>query len=113
MAPHHTAPKMQTDSLYSSMTILTCPPELVRGKEQVLLTAAVHEVERNSVQLDMSQVHTIDAAGLGILLTLHRYAENSGTRFEVISPAPRVLELLALTHLDSVLHVTKDHLTAA
>lgn len=112
MTPHTAAPKAQTTDR-CTMTILICPAELVRGKEQVLLTKAVQEVEKNSLQLNMSQVHTIDAAGLGALLKLHHYAEKAGTRLELVAPAPRVLTLLTLTHLDSVLHVCKDHLTAA
>jgi anti-anti-sigma factor len=81
---------------------IVCPPALVRGQEQPLLSLAMPALEKGDLTLDMSQVQMVDAAGLGMLVVLHHCAAQSGHRLRLLNPGPRVAQLLSLTRLDSV-----------
>jgi anti-anti-sigma factor len=82
---------------------LECPPELIRGQEDRLLTLLLPIIEHNDLVLDMSRVATIDAAGIGLLVFLRQYAERAGNTLMLINPSHRVQEMLSLVHLDDVL----------
>jgi len=82
---------------------LECPPELILGQEDRLLTLILPIVERTDLVLDMSRVAAMDAAGIGLLVFLRQCAERAGNSFVLINPSRRVLEMLTLVHLDAVL----------
>lgn len=82
---------------------LVCPPQLVRGKETELLAQALPLVEKSGLLLDMSQVQALDAAGVGLLMTLRQMAERSGTSLLLIDPSLRTRQILALLRLDEIL----------
>lgn len=58
--------------------------------------------------LDCSGLEVIDAAGLGLVVGLHRRAHAIGRRLVLADPKPRVLRLLAVTRLHRVLHLERD-----
>jgi anti-anti-sigma factor len=89
---------------------LECPQKLIRGQEDRLLMLALPLVEKCGLTLDMSQVGELDAAGIGTLVFLWQCAERAGRPFALVNPSRRVLQLLALVHLDDILI---DHHTAA
>lgn len=49
--------------------ILQCQGRIVRGEETTILCAAVQQHGRD-ISLDLSGVSTIDAAGIGLLVSL-------------------------------------------
>jgi anti-anti-sigma regulatory factor len=55
--------------------------------------------------LDLAEVATIDAAGLGLLMFLNTSASIGGMELKLINPTQRARELLTLTNLDSVLEI--------
>ena len=86
--------------------LLHCSGRLVAGKEVSRLREAVMcQVEKRSVQLDLAGVEGIDAAGLGLLVSLHTLGCVVGFELQVRNPVRRVRKLLELTRLDSVLGI--------
>jgi len=86
--------------------LLRCSGRLVAGKEVLRLREAVMcQADKRSVQLDLAGVEAIDAAGLGLLVSLHTLAWVVGFGFQVWNPVPRVRSLLKLTRLESVLDI--------
>ena len=86
--------------------LLRCSGRLVAGKEVLRLREAVMcQAEKRSVQLDLAGVAGIDAAGLGLLVSLHTLGCVVGFELQVRNPVRRVRKLLELTRLDSVLGI--------
>jgi len=56
--------------------------------------------------LDLSDVSSIDAGGLGELVELRQWAIDSARTFTVLNPSERVRELVVATNLQFVLDVT-------
>ena len=79
---------------------------LVAGNEVLRLREAVMcQSDKRSVQLDLAGVEATDAAGLGLLVSLHTLGYVVGFGLQVQKPVPRVRTLLKLTRLDSVLDI--------
>ena len=57
--------------------------------------------------VDVSPIEIIDAAGLGLLVSTHRRADQMGRRMLLLDPQPRLLRLLAVTRLHRVLHLDR------
>jgi anti-anti-sigma factor len=84
---------------------LVCAGRLVLGVEaETLRCMAMSRPERN-VLLELSRVDGIDAAGLGLLIELHRWAERRAASLTVANPSPAAHRLLVLTNLDRVLRI--------
>jgi anti-sigma B factor antagonist len=88
------------------VSIFRCVGRIVAGEEVAILKRAVlcHQ-NGNVVMLDLSEVFTMDGAGLGLLAFLAGWTRVVGIRLKVLSPSARVQQLLELTNLDSVLEV--------
>ena len=77
--------------------------EIVRGQEDKFLGQLEPMVRNHSIELDMSPVERIDAAGIAALIRLYCDAVQAGRRFTVLNPKPHVRELLAIVGIDRVL----------
>jgi anti-anti-sigma factor len=64
--------------------------------KQRLLSALMGKA---GLQLDLSAVSELDAAGLQVLLLVQREAERLSLVVEFADPSPAVAEVLAITHL--------------
>jgi anti-anti-sigma factor len=84
----------------SDAVILQCSGRLVRGEETTLLCAAVQQHGR-TVVLDLREVGAIDAAGIGVLISL----QAAGVYLKLLSPTAPVRELLRITKLESVFEI--------
>jgi anti-anti-sigma factor len=58
------------------------------------------------VVLDLSEVEAIDAGGLNLLVSLHRWTEASRMHLKLVNPRPFVNEILTRTHLDCVFEIS-------
>jgi anti-anti-sigma factor len=87
----------------SDAVILQCSGRLVRGEETTLLCSAVQQHGR-TVILDLQGVDTIDAAGIGVLISL----QAAGIYIKLINPNAQVRELLRITKLDSVFEICES-----
>jgi anti-anti-sigma factor len=64
---------------------------------------------KGDLTIDCSALTFIDAAGIAVLLGLHRHHERRGSRLVLVDPSPSVVRLLALTKLRTVFNVrTKE-----
>ena len=88
------------------VTILQCFGRIVRGEETALLCAAVQQNDRNII-LDLSEVDVIDAAGIGLLVSL----QAAGIYLKLMNPTKRVREILKVTELESVFEICEFHST--
>lgn len=86
---------------------LTITHELVRQRlpaVQVLLDQALARRPARLV-LDLAQCPTIDAAGIELLLALHRRLWGSEGRLALRRPTARVRRLLEIAHATKVLQI--------
>ena len=92
--------------------MVSCKGRVVYGGETAALSTKVAELLPRSRQLvlELSQVETIDGAGLGELMILFNLARAHDCAMKLVAPSPRVRGLLELTNLHTVfeIHSTLD-----
>lgn len=79
-----------------NQVILRCRGRIVAGEEETLLCTALRYSQ--DIILDLADVETIDAAGLGLLVSL----QAAGTYLKLANVPRQVRELLHVTELLSV-----------
>jgi anti-sigma B factor antagonist len=83
--------------------VLRCVGRIVAGDPiRALQDAVMCQVGKRLVVLDLAEVDTIDAAGLGSFIFLKTLACVAGMEFRLMSVSERIRELLNVTRLDSV-----------
>jgi len=82
--------------------VLQCEGRLVRAEETNLLCAAVQHHGREII-LDLAEVTAIDAAGIGVLISL----QAAGVYVKLANPTEAVREVLRLTNLDSIFEISE------
>jgi anti-anti-sigma factor len=80
--------------------ILQCQGRIVSGEETAILCAAMAQQGRN-VALDLAEVTALDAAGIGVLVSL----QAAGIYIRLMNPTEYVREILKVTGLDSVFEI--------
>jgi hypothetical protein len=55
--------------------------------------------------LDLAEINAMDAAGIGILVSLHWWAKTTAARLKLMNLTPRVEDLLELFNLRSVFEI--------
>jgi anti-anti-sigma factor len=80
--------------------ILRCTGRIVSGHESALLCSAVGQYGRNVI-LDLTNVETIDAAGVGALISL----QAAGIYLQLLDPNKALREVLRVTRLDRVFEI--------
>src|SRR6059058_2481539 len=88
------------------VVVLKTAGRIVRGSESVLRNAVVSEKLARTIVLDLSEIETLDAGGLTLLVSLHRWTESNRTHFKLVNPRPFVHEMLTRTHLDCVFDIS-------
>ena len=83
--------------------VLHCVGRIVRGEETALLCAAVQQTGRDVV-LDLAAVDAIDAAGIGVLVSL----QAAGIYLTLANPGRQVREMLTVTHVDSIFEIHRS-----
>ena len=81
-------------------TVLRCTGRIVRGEETTLSCAVMRE-QRRSLILDLTEVEAIDAAGIGLLVSL----QAAGIYLTLMNPTKAVRETLRVTNLDSIFEI--------
>lgn len=85
------------------VVILRCAGRIVRGDETGLLCEAARRYGREII-LDLSQVEAMDAAGIGLLISL----QAAGIYLRLLNPTKQVRETLRVTKVDSVLEISES-----
>jgi anti-anti-sigma factor len=88
------------------VVVVKCTGRIVRGHEAALRNAVQQEKLARMVVLDLSDVESIDAGGLNLLVYLHRWTEGNRARLKVVNPRPFVREMLTRTHLNCVFDIS-------
>src|ERR1700738_512888 len=88
------------------VAVIKCAGRIVRGQEAALRNAVLQEKLARVVVLDLSDVDSIDAGGLTLLVYLHRWTENNRTHLKLVNPQPFVHEMLTRTHLNCVFDIS-------
>ena len=82
---------------------LRCVGRIVRGQETAILCVAVQHHAR-TLTLDLAEVDAIDAAGIGLLVSL----QAAGIYLKLVNPAKQVREVLRVTQLESVFEICES-----
>jgi len=91
------------------VVIVKCAGRIVRGHEAALRNAVLQENLARMVVLDLSDVESIDAGGLNLLVYLHRWTEGNRAHLKIVNPRPFVREMLTRTHLNCVFDISSFH----
>lgn len=91
------------------VVVIKCSGRIVRGQEAALRNAVLQEKLARVVVLDLSDVDSIDAGGLTLLVSLHRWTENNRTHLKLVNPQSFVHEMLTRTHLNCVFDISSFH----
>jgi anti-anti-sigma factor len=89
------------------VAVLQCAGRMVRAQALSLLNDSVTCLSRlRVIVLDLSEVEMLDAGGLGVLVSSHNWACAKGIQLKLVNPSKQAREMLELTGLASVLHVS-------
>jgi anti-sigma B factor antagonist len=89
------------------VAVLQCAGRMVRAQALSLLKDAVTSLSQlRVVVLDLSEVEILDAGGLGVLVSLHNWACVNGIQLKLVNPSKPLRQMLELTRLTSVLHIS-------
>jgi anti-anti-sigma factor len=89
-------------------TVVRCSGRIVKGDGADTLLRAAKSAKEPRIQIDLNGVEAIDAAGLGALAELERWARDANRKIQWMNPSKRVRAVLKLTRLGSVLGVYPD-----
>jgi len=91
------------------VTVIKIAGRIVRGQESILNSAVLAQKCSRVIVLDLSDVEALDAGGLNLLISLHRWTEQNDIHLKLVNPQPFVHEMLTRTHLDWVFDVSTFH----
>ena len=95
------------------VAIIKVAGRIVRGQETTLNGAVLAQKCSRMIVLDLTDVESLDAGGLTLLISLHRWAGNNKIHLKLVNPRPFVHEMLTRTHLDCVFDISSfDHALA-
>ena len=89
------------------ITVVSCSGRIAYREEATALSASIMGLapRPERVILDLTEVATIDSAGLGELVVLFMWGDAVGCQFKLAGANPYVREVLELTNLISVFEV--------
>ena len=89
------------------VAVLQCAGTVVGPESLTALKEAVTSLSQlRVIVLDVSSVEMLDARGLGMLVFLHNWACATGIQVKLVNPSKLLREMLEVTRLTSVLHVS-------
>ena len=89
-----------------NVAVLCVQGKIVRGETERLRRAVLAQTKASILVLDLVQVNTIDAGGLGALLELREHCESRGIEFRLENVTKLVMRILEITKLDSVFKIS-------
>jgi anti-anti-sigma factor len=95
-------------SKLGALTILRLHGRIVIGETGALVSAVQSQKDVGTLVLDLAQISTIDAAGLGELLRLRETTQSRGVGFKLINVMQRVSQILEITKLNSVFDIASE-----
>lgn len=92
-----------------TVAVVSLQGQIVNGETEILRDAvqALAGVSGvSAVKLDLAQVTTVDAGGLGVMLELRAEAEAKGIHFELMNVTRQLGRVFEITRLDTVFRIT-------
>src|SRR6267154_4971711 len=89
-----------------NVAFLCMQGQIVNGETERLRKAVYCQSDVSTVVLDLAQVSTVDAGGLGVMLELREQVQAKGISFKIMNVSKLVGRVLEVTRLDSVFEVT-------
>jgi len=84
-------------------SVLLCNGRIVAGDAgSILRNAVLSQGHTGMLVIDLARVERIDAAGLGVLLSLRELARSRALILKLMNATKKVEEILELTHLQRV-----------
>ncbi len=96
--------KVDVQRIGDTVTVL-CTGRLVFGMEAEVLDSIVCRQACRTLLLDLKRVQAIDARGLGVLVSVYRWARQNGIFFAVVNASPTVSRLVKLVRINTVVPV--------
>jgi len=97
-------PKLTIHKLGEAV-VFRCIDRIVFGECHILRHAVLSHPYIEIVVLDMGAISTIDAAGLGLLVELRKWAAAKRMQLKLLNLAPRVAKLLNIAHLTLIFDI--------
>jgi anti-sigma B factor antagonist len=91
-----------------ALAVLTLQGQIVNGNTETLRSAVENLPPARTVILDVAQVSTVDAHGLGVMLDLRERAMARGMRFQLMNVSEPFRRVLEITRLDTVFHIISE-----
>ena len=91
---------------FGNVAFLCMQGQVVNGETEILRNAVRSQSGVRAVVLDLSQVSTVDAGGLGVMLELRQQVQAKGIGFKLMNVSRLVGRVLEITCLDSVFEFT-------
>lgn len=88
-----------TIQMLGDLCVFHCAGRILANDEDFLRPAVRSQACLRAVVLDLAEVSAIDAAGVGMLVSLREWAESTHVQLKLINLTPRVEEVLRLTNL--------------
>jgi anti-anti-sigma factor len=82
-------------------TIFLCKGRITFEHADLLRMTVVNHAPLSIVVLDLAEITVMDAAGVGILVSLRWWAKTTGIRLKLMNLTPRVEDMLELFNLRS------------
>ena len=96
--------KVHTRNL-GNVVVVCLQGRIVNGETTSLREAVDSQLNSSAVILDLARVSTIDASGLGLMLSLRKQAEAKGVGLKLMNVSKFVKQVFEITRLDSVFEV--------
>lgn len=87
------------------VTIVRCAVRIAFPDARGLRVALLQQLRTRTLVLDLADTAAIDAAGLGVLVSLRAWAKQTNRKLKFMNVTPRVEQLLQLTQLESAFEV--------
>jgi anti-sigma B factor antagonist len=96
--------KVHTRNL-GNVAVVCLQGRIVNGETASLREAVDSQLNAGAVVLDLARVSTIDASGLGLMLSLRKQAEAKGVGLKLMNVSKFVKHVFEITRLDTVFEV--------
>ena len=87
------------------VTIIRCKGRITFAYADMLRIAVLKQQRVRVVVLDLGEVSAVDAAGIGMLVSLRKWAKASDVRLKLMNLTPKIEDLLELTKLKSAFEI--------
>ena len=90
---------------FGGIILFRCAGRFVSGDAERLRDAIHIQTNARAIVLDLAEISSIDAAGVGMLASVHAWTQSIGRGFKLMNLSPRVQEVIEITNLKPVLEV--------